>query len=95
MNNDAAPLKDVIMEFLKLFRVEERFDQLKLIEEWEKVAGTVIARHTTSIFLKNRQLQITLDSAALKNNLIYSKSKLINSLNKALKKNIIEDIVFR
>jgi len=95
MNNDAAPLKDVIMEFLKLFRVEERFDQLKLIEEWENVAGAVIARHTTGIFLKNRQLQITLDSAALKNNLIYSKSKLINSLNKALKKNIIEDIVFR
>ena len=62
---------------------------------WKKLMGNGIAVHTTKIELRNKKLYLTFDSAALKQELTYSKSKVIELMNKDLEENAIEEIIIR
>jgi len=59
---------------------------------WESVMGKTIARHTTNINLKGDRLYLTVDSAALRNELFYSRVKIKDVVNKELAKDIIKDV---
>ena len=85
-------LKDAIGKFLKDFHLEEKLNETRLVGSWEKVAGKLIARHTEEIFVREQVLYIRADSAALKQELTYMKSKLIDKLNKAAGIEVIKDI---
>jgi predicted nucleic acid-binding Zn ribbon protein len=95
MQSNERTLKDVLNEFMKSFHINDKIDELRLKASWEKVMGKMIALHTVNLYLKNKTLFITLDSAALKNELSYAKKKIINLLNKEFGTKIVEDIVIR
>jgi len=59
---------------------------------WETVMGKTIAKHTTNINLKGDRLYLTVDSAALRNELFYSRVKIKDVVNKELAKDIIKDV---
>ena len=54
----------------------------------------MIAKHTKDLYIKNKKLFIRIDSPALKNELTYSRSTLMEKLNEATGANVIEEIVF-
>ena len=85
-------LKDAIDKFLKDFHLEEKLNETRLIGSWENVAGKLVARHTQEIFVRDKVLYIKADSAALKQELSYMRSKLLDKLNKAAGSTIINDI---
>jgi predicted nucleic acid-binding Zn ribbon protein len=85
-------LKDAIEKFLKDFHLEEKLNETRLVGSWEKIAGKMIARHTKEIFVRDQVLYIKADSAALKQELTYMRSKLIEKLNKAAGAEVIVDI---
>ena len=87
-------LGDAIKELLETYQLNVKLDEMKLIEGWEKILGNVINKHTSQLRVINRKLLVKLDSAALKNELMYSRSKLVISLNSYVGKEIIDDIVF-
>ncbi|NTW31950.1 MAG: DUF721 domain-containing protein [Bacteroidetes bacterium] len=87
-------LKDVINKLLKEYKLTDKLKEIKIIETWPKVVGKIIAKHTTGIYVRNKKLYITLDNAAVREELHYAKSKLLKSLNKAAGGDI-EDIFFR
>jgi predicted nucleic acid-binding Zn ribbon protein len=74
-------IKQAIDEMLKTFRLDKKMSELKLIASWEKVMGGMIARHTSHIFIQNKELFIRLDSAALRQELSFSKEKIVKLLN--------------
>jgi len=88
-------LKDSIKAFLKANNLEEKMMEVKIRPCWEKLMGTGIAGHTTQIALRKKKLYLTFDSAALKQELTYSKSKVIEMMNKELGEEAIEEIVIR
>ncbi len=92
-NSNEQTLKEVIDELLKTYRLQDGIYESRLINSWEKVAGKLIARHTERLFIRKKTLYIKLDSAALKHELSFAKSKLINSLNNTVNKEVIQDIV--
>jgi predicted nucleic acid-binding Zn ribbon protein len=94
MQNEQT-LKEVLEEFMKSLHVSDKFEEIQIKESWENIMGKMISRHTVSIFLKDKKLYITLDSAALRQELTYAKKKMIKLLNKEMGKAIVEDIVFR
>jgi hypothetical protein len=59
---------------------------------WEPVMGRTIARHTTNINLKGDRLYLTVDSAALRNELFYARVKIRDVVNRELAKDIIKDV---
>jgi predicted nucleic acid-binding Zn ribbon protein len=95
MASNERPLRDVLQEILKKYRLEDHLDETKLIENWDKVTGTMISSHTTNLWVSNKVLYVTVDSGALRQELLYRKEKLLELLNKSAGKEVLKDIVFR
>lgn len=93
-NQNDQSLGDAIREFLQTYHLDEKLNETKLIKSWEKTVGIMIAKHTKGLRIRNKVLFVKLDSPALRNELSYSREKLINALNKEAEASVIEDIVF-
>ena len=94
-NSNGQSLGSAIKEFLTAYRLDEKYDQTRLIHSWEKVAGRMIAMHTTDLYIKNRILFVSIDSPGLRSELNYSREKIVKSLNEEVKADVIEDVVFK
>ncbi len=95
MRSNDQKLGDAIKEMLKLYRLDEKIDEHKLIRSWEKAVGPMIARHTTDIYISNKKLVVTIDSAALRQELMYARSRIINDLNDMVGTQVAEELVLR
>ena len=91
-SNDQT-LKEVIEQVIDQYRLGDRISQRKAVAAWTSVVGPLISKHTLKIFLKNRKLFVKLDSSEVRNELLYSHSLLIRSLNKEAGAEVIDDIV--
>ncbi len=88
-------IKEAIENLLKAFKLNDKLDEKKLIASWEEVMGKMIANHTTDIIIRNKQLIVTLDSSALRNELALAKTKIIKILNEKAGKEVITEVVLR
>lgn len=88
-------LKDSIKAFLKQNNLEDKLAEVSIKACWKKLMGNAIDGHTTKIILRNKKLYLTFDSAALKQELSYSKSKVIQQMNEELGDEVIEEIIIR
>jgi predicted nucleic acid-binding Zn ribbon protein len=93
--NNEQPLSEVINELLRHYNLKDKWDAARVVQSWESIVGSYIASHTTDIHLQNGVLFVHLDSDALRNEVLYLKTLLINKLNQVAGYNIVEDIVFR
>ncbi len=89
------PLGEIIKEVLHNHGLEEKLIETRIFSSWEKIMGQPIAVYTSKIVLKKSCLTVYLRSPALRNELSYAKTKIINMINNELQKPIIKDIVFR
>jgi predicted nucleic acid-binding Zn ribbon protein len=87
-------IKEVIQDLLKTYRLDGRINELKLIGSWEKVMGKTIAKHTTDIYIKKKQLFVKLDSAALRQELSYAREKILKMMNDEAGIKVIDEIIF-
>lgn len=87
-------LGEVIREMLSSYRLEGKLKQARVIEAWPEVAGEMITKYTRDIYFKQTRLYVKIASPALKNELSYSRTDIINSLNEIVGEEIITDIVF-
>ena len=93
--NNQQPLKEVIDEFLSSYRLEGKLNEVKLIASWETIMGKMIAKHTKEIYVRNKTLYISIDSASLRQELSYAKDKIILLLNTEAKQLLIENVVLK
>jgi predicted nucleic acid-binding Zn ribbon protein len=87
-------LKQAIEALINQYKIEERLSETVVINDWEKIVGKMVARHTKNVHIKKRVLFIEFDNAALRNEMSFAKTRLIDAINKSLKNDAIEDIVF-
>ncbi len=93
-SNDQS-LGDAIREFLHSYNLEDKLNETKVIQSWGKVVGPLVEKHTEDLYIRNRILFVKVLSAALRQELSYSKSKIVKALNDEVKSDVIEDIVLR
>jgi len=94
-NKNEKPLKGLIDRMLRAYGLGNKLDEMGLVKSWEKIVGKMIARHTSDIYFKDGVLYVQLDSAPLRQELSYAKSKLIEKLNQEAGKNMVTNINFR
>jgi hypothetical protein len=87
-------LKEAIEQLLNAYKMNAKINETRIIQAWEQVCGAMISRHTENLYIKNRILFVKVDSPALRNELSYAKTKLVNALNGSVKEDVIIDIVF-
>lgn len=88
------PIKDAIDEFLKTFNLDKKIKEQKIIESWEMIVGNGIARYTNELKIKDGVLFVKLRSSVVRDELSYSKDKLLVALNNVNGQPILKDIVF-
>ena len=93
--NSEKPLKVLIDQMLRAYGLGNKLDEISLLKSWEKVVGKMIARHTSDLYFKDGKLFISLDSAPLRQELSYAKSKLIEKLNEEAGKTMVTEIILK
>ena len=93
-SKDNMSLKEAIESLMRIYKLQNKYDETYIIAHWEEIMGKPIAARTTKIFIKDKKLFLGLDSAPLKKELLMAKQKMIELLNKTAQQDIITEVVF-
>ena len=86
---------DLLNKMLKSCNIEGKVQETDLRQNWEKLMGSMIERHTRNLAIKNGKLYLQVDSAVLRQELSYGKSLILEKVNDFYGKEIVKDVVLR
>jgi hypothetical protein len=96
--NRLVCLKDEIDDFVKYLGLDERMQELKIIEVWKECVGETIAKFSRPVELKKNKLFVKVENAVWRFELSAKRNEIISRLNLLLykedKKKNIKEIVF-
>lgn len=81
--------------FLEKSKWKHKIHELRLRNEWEQIVGKTIARYTRNVTLNDKRLTVFTDVAALKQELLFGKAQLINTINQHFGETVVTDINVR
>ncbi len=85
---------EAMHELLNAYQLNAKYEQTRLINSWDRLMGEPIAKRTDNIFINNRKLYVKLSSAALKQELNLSKSKILAIFMREFGEVLVDDVVF-
>jgi len=83
--------------FAQLFRdlgIDKAIQQNMAVTHWAEVVGERISQISEAEKIESGVLYVKVSSPVWRNELVFMKSNLINSVNEALAKNVVKDIKF-
>lgn len=86
------PIGDILWHFLRKEGLETPLLQRRLIDNWEQVAGSLAARYTGEMFIKNQTLFVKILNPALRQDLSMMRSDLVRKLNQSVGTQIITEL---
>jgi predicted nucleic acid-binding Zn ribbon protein len=93
--SNTQPLGEVIHDYLKALDIDNKLQEIRLIDSWPKVVGIAVAKKTDRLFIKNKVLFVYLNSSIVRSELLRIREGLIKALNDQAGIKLIEDIVLR
>lgn len=97
-SNRVVCIKDEIDDFVKYLGLEERMQELKILDVWKECVGETIAKFSKPVELKRNRLFVRVENAVWRFELSSRKNEIITKLNSVLnkeaKKKNIKEIVF-
>ncbi|MCK9423082.1 MAG: DUF721 domain-containing protein [Bacteroidales bacterium] len=91
--SNEKPLRLAIEEFLEVYNLKNKINESKIMASWEIVVGEMVAKNTKRLTIRGKVLYVKVESAALRNELIYARTKIINALNKEVGTTVIEEMI--
>ena len=85
----------MLNDFMNQEKISDGIFNVKINEAWKKSVGKNIYEYTKSVNLKDNILYIEVDNPILKQEILYSKQKIINMLNEEINEKIIDKIILR
>jgi hypothetical protein len=96
--NRLVCIKDEIDGFVKYLGLDERMQELKILEIWKECVGETIAKFSRPVELKKNKLFVRVENAVWRFELSAKRNEIIKRLNSILykedKKKNIKEIVF-
>lgn len=87
-------IDNVFAQLFKDLGIDRAIEQNKAVVQWSDIVGERIAEVSDAQKIENGVLFIRVSSPVWRNELSFMKENLMETLNKALKKNIVKDIKF-
>lgn len=84
---------DAIQELLKSYHLKSKFDEANLVGSWERLVGKSVAKRTKKVFLRNKVLFVELDSPAMKSDLNFHKTQILELFNKEFGPDCVKELV--
>jgi len=94
-DSNEESLGTAIERLLKVYRLDKRMNEASVINNWSKLMGPMVTRHTREIFLKNGKLHVRLDSSVLRAELEHGKQKIIDMLNKEAGEEVVTSVYLK
>jgi len=85
-------LKEAIDRFIDQYNLKIKFEERKLTEAWQEIAGELIDKHTTDLYIKDKILYISVNSPVVKQELMFLKSRMKVVINRYFAKELIHEI---
>lgn len=86
---------DALKDFLNKSELKNGLRAIQIEDVWEEIMGKTIACYTDKIQIINNTLFIYTSIGALKQELVYQKTKIIERVNEALHENAIKEIIIK
>lgn len=93
--NHSFTIEEALQMLVSDKRISKGLNESVIKQQWSDIMGTVIAKHTTGIYLKGTELHLYFNSSIIKNEFLYNKEKAIRIINDALGQEAVTDIVIR
>jgi len=93
MKSKENTLKQAIDSFIDYYKLRYKFDEKNITDSWEEIAGSMINKHTTNLYLDQNKLHVELRSSVAKQELLFIKSRLIHLINRKLNKMVVDEII--
>lgn len=85
-------LGEAIKAYIAAMKLEEKFSQATLINDWEMLVGHTIAASTTEITLRKGVLYVKFSSAALKHEIMIRREALRDKINNHYQSEVVKSI---
>ncbi|MBR6490610.1 MAG: DUF721 domain-containing protein [Muribaculaceae bacterium] len=92
---EAKSIAEIIGDFMQQEDIETTMLEHKALNLWPQVVGPGVNRMTTERYVENGVITVKISSAALRNDLMLSRSNIINQLNTLVGKPVIREIILR
>ena len=94
-NYKLKPIKNIIENFVEQKSISDGIFNVKVQKAWENAVEKKILDYTKEIYVKGEVLHIKVSNPILKQEILYSKQKVINLINEELEKDLIKKIVLK
>lgn len=91
--SNESTIREAVDRLLKAYRLEDKMNELTIIERWEKIMGKPIALRTEEVYIKNKVLFIKLNSSVMRSELQNAKAKIIELINNDAGKEVITSVL--
>lgn len=88
-------LGEVLKNWIDENRLQSTLHETKIRQIWGKLMGKTIATYTSGISVRKNVLYLTILSAPLKQELSFSKDKIVRLMNCELGEEFIREVVIR
>jgi predicted nucleic acid-binding Zn ribbon protein len=92
LHKSEITLKEAIDNLLSNYKLKDKVVEARLQEQWPAIAGPLISRHTREVQLKNHKLIIRVDSAVVRQELSYVRTKIKDKVNHELGGDYVLDV---
>ncbi|MFN8323232.1 MAG: DUF721 domain-containing protein [Chitinophagales bacterium] len=92
-NKNSITIKQALDMMVSDLKIKPKLDESRVKEAWLAVMGKTVAKYTTKISLHQGKLYVQVNSAALKNELTYSRDKIKEVFNKELQDDVIKEVI--
>lgn len=94
-HTEAKSIAEIIGDFMQQEDIEDAVLEQKALRLWQQVVGAGVNRMTTERYVENGVITMKITSAALRNDLMLTRTAIIAQLNELVGKPVIKEIVFR
>ena len=92
---EAKSIAEIIGDFMQQEDIESAVLEHTALHLWGQVVGPGVNRMTTERYVENGVITMKITSAALRNDLMLTRTAIIAQLNELVGKPVIREIVFR
>lgn len=93
--SNTQSLSEVIKEYLKATRIEQKLKEVDVVQSWEGLLGKTVAHYTRNIYIRNKVLYVDISSAVVKNELFMMREEIKRKINEKEGTEIIRTIIFK
>ncbi|EJX06775.1 protein containing DUF721 [gut metagenome] len=92
--NEAELIGKLIQQYLRQESLESPLNEQRLLAAWPALLGPA-AVYTNHLYIRNQTLYVHLTSAALRQELLMERERLVRALNEKVGATVITNIIFQ